>query len=333
METNWPATINPPPLAKFSAVDTVDLSEAEAAISGIFCAHRMTPLERRAAGFHAVHNTARFDGFSVNHLSYGAAVQIDPGTFNNFFLLIVPTTGRTEVLCAGKRVEAAHGTASLLSPTLPSVATWHAGAGNLIILIERTMLERHLTATIDRCVERVEFSPIVPLADGIGEAIGVQALLMQQLAESITCRSTARLVQRKLCDALIGLLIAGVSNNYSDYIHRPSGLPAPAHVKRVEDFIRGNPDQDISIPELAAVAGVSLRTLQEGFRRFRGLTLTEAVREVRLAQWRTLLESARAGARAGDLALLAGLTHYGRATEAYRRRYGENPSETLRRHS
>jgi transcriptional regulator GlxA family with amidase domain len=103
-------------------------------------------------------------------------------------------------------------------------------------------------------------------------------------------------------------------------------------VKRVEEFLRAHPDRDVSVTELAAIAGVSLRALQDGFRRFRNVTLTEAIRDARLVDWRHLLEAPPEGAGVGTLAIAAGLTHLGRAAALYARRYGETPSETLRRH-
>ena len=100
----------------------------------------------------------------------------------------------------------------------------------------------------------------------------------------------------------------------------------------MEDFLRDHPDRETSVTELAAIAGVSLRALQDGFRRFRNTSLTEAIRDARQAHWRKLLETPSQGAGVGHLALAAGLTHLGRAAALYARRYGETPSETLRRH-
>ncbi len=93
-----------PPLATFNAVDTLDPGEAEDEVARIFCPHRLTPLRRSAPGFHAVHNTAPFDGFSVNYVAYGAAVEIDPGKLDRFFLLQVPLTGAADVRCGSARL-------------------------------------------------------------------------------------------------------------------------------------------------------------------------------------------------------------------------------------
>jgi AraC-like DNA-binding protein len=326
-------TTSAPPLAFFNAVDTLDPGEAEDEVARIFCPHRLTPVQRGALDFHAIHNTARFDGFSVNYVAYGAEVEIDPGKLDRFFLLQIPLTGSADVTCGSVHVAASPDTASLLSPTLPTLMTWHRGCAKLIVLIDRWVMEGHLSALLDRHVGHIEFDARVPLTGVAGQAIRAHATLMQDAAnQSVTLPAgTGRLVQRELRNGLVGLLLIGLAHNRSGLLNTPVCAPAPAHVKRVEEFLRAQPDREVSVVELAAIAGVSLRALQDGFKRFRNSTVTEAIREARLAYWRKLLESPPHGAGVGTLALAAGLTHLGRAAALYYKRYGETPSETLRR--
>jgi AraC-like DNA-binding protein len=322
-----------PPLAIFNAVNTLDPGEAEDEVARIFCPHRLTPLLRGAPDFHAVHNTARFDGFSVNYVAYGAAVEIDPGKLDRFFLLQIPLTGSADVTCGSVRVEASPERASLLSPTLPTLMTWHRGCAKLIVLIDRKVVEGHLCALLDRHFDHVAFDPDVALTGPAGQAIRAHAMLMQDAANRSAAlpAGVGKLVQRELRNGLVGLLLTGLTHEHSGALAAPSAAPAPAHVKRVEDFLRANPERETSVNDLAAVAGISLRALQDGFRRFRNTTLTEAIRDARLAYWRKLLETPSHGAGVGTLALAAGLSHLGRSAALYYKRYGETPSETLRR--
>jgi len=326
--------VNTPPLAYFSAVNTFDPGEAEDGVARIFCPHRLTPLHRGAPGFHAMHNSARFDGFSVNYVQYGAEVQIDPGKLDGFFLLQVPLAGSSEVRCGTGRAVSSPEVATLLSPTLPTVMTWHAGCRKLIVLVERKVVEGHLAALLDRSPDAVEFDPSVPLTDAVGHAIRAHVMLMQQAAtQSIVLPAgSGRLVQRELRNGLVGLLLTGLSHDHSALLAKGGAMPAPGHVKRAEDFLAAHPDREISVTELADIAGVSLRSLQDGFRRFRNMTLTEAIRDARLVYWRQLLQSPPTGSGVGALAMAAGLTHLGRAAALYAKRYGETPSDTLRRH-
>ena len=113
-------------------------------IGRIFCPHFLDPLARRAEGFHARHNHARGNGYSVNFVSYGSAVEIDPGALSRFFLLQIPLKGQALVRCGTMLTEAEAGTrASLLSPTLPTRMTWSEGCEKLILLIDRAVMEAY----------------------------------------------------------------------------------------------------------------------------------------------------------------------------------------------
>jgi len=325
---------SPPPLSCFNAVNTADPGEAEDGVARIFCPHRLTPVKRGAPGFHAVHNSARFDGFSVNYVQYGAAVDIDPGRLDGFFLLQVPLDGSSDVRCGAMHVASSPEVATLLSPTLPTTMTWHDGCRKLIVLIDRKVVEGHLSAMLDRAPTAIAFDAQVSLTDAAGRAIRGQVMLMQEAAtQSLQLPAgSGRLVQRELRNGLVGLLLAALPHDQSAALALGAALPAPGHVKRAEDFLHAHPDREISVTELAAIVGVSLRSLQEGFKRFRNITLTQAIRDARIAHWRKLLQSPPSEAGVGALAIEAGLTHLGRAAALYAQRYGEAPSETLRRH-
>src|SRR2546430_13013332 len=80
-------------LAGFRRVATSDVDEAAEQVGRIFCPHRLTPLHSTALDFHALHNCADFDGFSVNYVSYGGSASADPGRPLRLFLPSLPRPG------------------------------------------------------------------------------------------------------------------------------------------------------------------------------------------------------------------------------------------------
>ncbi|CAB4786644.1 unannotated protein [freshwater metagenome] len=83
---------------------------------------------------------------------------------------------------------------------------------------------------------------------------------------------------------------------------------------------------------MARAAGVSIRSLQDGFKRYVGMSPTEYLRDVRLNRVREDLLSERAlSTSIADIAFSWGFTHLGRFAKTYHDRFGELPSETLRR--
>lgn len=105
----------------------------------------------------------------------------------------------------------------------------------------------------------------------------------------------------------------------------------PRAVRRALDFMQAGLERDIGIGELAEVAGLSARALQRQFRTFVGKSPHEALRDIRFERARRLLLLGRPGMRVMEIAATSGFAHLGRFSIEYRRRYGETPSQTLKR--
>jgi AraC-like DNA-binding protein/TolB-like protein len=105
----------------------------------------------------------------------------------------------------------------------------------------------------------------------------------------------------------------------------------PGSVRRALDAMQGNPSSGWSVSELAAVAGVSGRTLQRLFQSFLGKTPQAVLRDIRFDGARRALLQGVPDMGVADVALRCGFPHFGRFSIEYRRRYGEMPSQTLKR--
>jgi len=110
-----------------------------------------------------------------------------------------------------------------------------------------------------------------------------------------------------------------------------SSSPLPRSVRRALDAMRTNVGRDWRLAELARIAGVSGRTLQRQFLRFLGKSPVSVRRDIGFARARHELLRAGAGTRITDVALACGFAHCGRFAVEYRTRYGETPSQTLKR--
>ncbi len=106
----------------------------------------------------------------------------------------------------------------------------------------------------------------------------------------------------------------------------------PAYLRRVVDFIMANLSQPLSINDIATVAGVHARTLHKAFCQHFGESAMAFVQHQRLERvQRQLLEADPQSTSVTDAAIENGFAHLSRFAAAYRHRFGEYPSETLRR--
>jgi AraC-like DNA-binding protein len=147
--------------------------------------------------------------------------------------------------------------------------------------------------------------------------------------------ATAPLVVGSAGRMLAGMLLATFPNDAiapcspSDHCD----ARAPGAVRRAVAFIESRADQDISIADIAAAAGVSRRTIQIAFRRHLDTTPTAYLRKVRLdlAHAELLAASPEDGLTVTAVAYRWGFSSPSRFTERYRTEFGRSPSELLRR--
>ena len=107
--------------------------------------------------------------------------------------------------------------------------------------------------------------------------------------------------------------------------------PCPRHVVRAYDYMVANADQPITLEDLARIAGVSQRTLFNGFKQFKGVAPMSCLRSIRMQRVRRELLEAAPGANVAEIAQKFGFLHLGRFAKAYHEIYDERPSDTLRK--
>ncbi|MEE4119541.1 MAG: helix-turn-helix transcriptional regulator [Paracoccaceae bacterium] len=113
------------------------------------------------------------------------------------------------------------------------------------------------------------------------------------------------------------------------------GASTPAagadHVRRAEEIMRARLGEPLKIADIARAVGVGTRALQMAFAAHLGATPREVLAEMRLDAAHRDLLSASPDETVTDVALVCGFAHLSRFAAAYRRRFGERPSETLAR--
>jgi AraC-like DNA-binding protein len=113
--------------------------------------------------------------------------------------------------------------------------------------------------------------------------------------------------------------------------HWPVGQNAPAaastRFSRAEAFLLEHAREPITVTDIAAAAGLSVRGVQAAFNRHHGITPLAYLRHIRLLLAREQLESDN-GLSVAEVARWAGFAHLGRFAGAYRDEFGELPRQT-----
>jgi len=164
------------------------------------------------------------------------------------------------------------------------------------------------------------------------------------LAEARSLRGFVSYVFSELRNADTPLRRPGASTAVEtlviDLVHAlcdaPTALPASDNSATVRvhaacEFMYAHSSEALTVQQIADAVGVGTRHLQSAFRDITGMTPREKLTEIRLEHVRSKLTAPEPGATVTNVALNSGFVHLGRFAATYRRRYGESPSETLRR--
>jgi transcriptional regulator GlxA family with amidase domain len=131
------------------------------------------------------------------------------------------------------------------------------------------------------------------------------------------------------------MLVSGLALSVEHpYGEEPAGMRGPRRprtVKRALDAMHAEPWRQFTVTDLATIAGIGVRVLQESFRQHVGMSPLSYLRRLRLDGVHAELTRADAWhVTVSEVAYRWGFTHLGRFAGAYRERFGEAPSQTLR---
>ncbi|PZF56718.1 hypothetical protein DEJ23_09150 [Curtobacterium sp. MCSS17_008] len=108
--------------------------------------------------------------------------------------------------------------------------------------------------------------------------------------------------------------------------------PRNARLRAAVEYIHAHAAEDVSIVDLSEAAGLSVRSVQESFRRVFDVSPLTYLRQVRLDRvHEELLEAGPQAGAVGEVARRWGFAHLGRFSASYAERFGEYPKQTLRR--
>jgi len=313
---------------------TSDLEHARSYLGGVFVENRLAYLPRER-GLDFRHRQVKLGPITVNSMQYGAGITVTAPLFGDFYLLQFTLAGGCEFRQGRKCLGIPAGSVAVINPFRPFEKVWLPGTRQLLIKIDRRLVEREFRAwTGSDKTERIEFdlSPV----DSMSTA-GTLTRYVRMLCHDLSNASSHLehpLVRDRIASALVSTLLVSMPHNRGRALEVQTTSIAPFFVRRVEHFIEQNARQAINLEDLAGVAGVSTRALQMGFRRFRNTTPMGYLRAIRLELARS--ELAHAGRKGGSVTAVAnvcGIGHLSRFAGDYKARFGESPFQTLRRGS
>lgn len=308
---------------------STDIDEVQSSVSVMIKPHRLSQ-QYAHQNLCTRLRCASFGRTSVLRLGYGAHVRIQPEELNSFYLVQLPQYGHATVQSGKEIIDSSPHIATILNPNAKIDMTWHANNEQLMLKIDRSLIE--------------------DIAVSMGLHIPESGLVFPTKFEGHQL-ARWKVMQRYILDCAYHLedllksplLLAQIEELMARTLlelHPPKAQEnprytrevLPKYIKLVENYLHEHANQPIKLHELATIAQVSIRTLHARFQEYYGISPMHYLRQIRLDRVRhELLHNNQTELSISEIALRWGFMHHGRFSAEFKQRFGESPSQFIHR--
>lgn len=308
-----------------STITETDWEAASRAVAGAYFPHVLTDLSSNGTVTLSM-RTVDLGPVTLGRLGWGADVSIEcdyPGAYE----VNIPLSGTLESRSCGAEVVSRPGQATVFQANETTlISRWSSDCSVLGVKFDSTYLEQEADRILGTDVRTKLLLPSqVDLTETAGNSwLRLVRSLTAQLREPTDLLANP-VVGPQLAGAITAAFVLAVTPDETR-----ASTPRPRIVKRVLDGLNDDPARAWTAADMAALAGTSIRRLQEGFREYVGRSPSECLLDIRLSRAHADLLEHGPAVTVSDVAARWGFTHAGRFAAAYRRRYGTSPSEHAR---
>lgn len=266
---------------------------------------------------------------SLNRLRYSSRVDITPAQLKDFFLVQMPIHGNATIISEGQEVVSTPQLATVINPEDVTRMRWEPGNDQFLLRISRSLLESTLMGQLGQPLnEPLRFDTAFRWQETPAWC-ALLGYLMECASQGLDL-DKHRLIRQQIEQLVATTLLISHRHNYQQPGNQKRAAIRPSHVRRVQDYIHAHAHETLSAETLADIGGVSLRGLYAGFKNFLGVSPMQYLRDTRMERVRAELLTGEVNNVTG-VALRWGFAHMGRFSAEYKARFGETPSQSMRK--
>ena len=231
----------------------------------------------------------------------------------------VPRQVASSAVHRGSSLAVGPGAAAVYQPEGDPGARWPEGTRLLGVRIDRCAVEDALSDALGRqLMSQIDFTSCMSVKAGAARSwINMLFVFVEQLFRPGGVLNEP-LAGLPFVDSLVRGLLLAVDNPYRSAITGETHVVSPRAVRAAVEIIEDEAHLPLTVSSIAARCHVSVRSLQEGFRRYLDTSPMMYLREVRLRRaHETLLESDPSTTSVAAVAYHWGFTNLGRFAAAH----------------
>jgi AraC-like DNA-binding protein len=271
---------------------------------------------------------------TLGWLSFDTEIQVDADPQEDAYQVNLVSAGQLRAYCGSDQMVATSTRGMVFRPDRPAgFAGWRTPGHMLAVKIERHALEDELRQLLQRPVTGpIAFELALDLSR---RAAADWYRLVCTLATGLfDPESLFRqpFMTVPLVHAVLSGLLLGADHELRAQLDAPARSIGPTSVRRADEYIEQHAHEPLTVAQVASSAGVSIRALQQGFKRSLGATPHQIIQHTRLERaHHDLVNASAEETTVASIGAKWGFPHAGRFAALYHARYDTYPSATLRR--
>jgi AraC-like DNA-binding protein len=317
------------PLSQFPLVSTNSVEAAENALSQSLASCHIKSDPKR---FDVQLNGLNLGRISLSYNRYGADSKVESEFSGDPVFFVVGTGAPTTFRLPGRTIGADSKHPAIIAHSRRMEIERPRESGILVLRTSLPDLEHQLETLANQWRrEPLSFDRDGDLSRGAG---GSLMRLMRFLASELEADPSAekRPVFRRSYEELFLSALLSLPHNHSDLLRGENeAAVSPGIVNIAQEYMQANLGNSVTVSDLLRLCKCSRGTLYSAFRKATGYSPREFLTEQRLHAVRTKLLNPTGADSVSSVAIDCGFVHLGRFARTYRNRFGESPSETLKR--
>lgn len=308
-----------------------NLDEARDTISDAYDSHQLEPIGSQQSVDVSLH-VASLNSVSFSLVHYASDVVATVGEGSGIYVLM-PLMGQLKVNSEGRQILCEPGRAVIQNAGVGFQKVMRNGYKQLVVKFDPDALLQHL-GDLKGIVPTapIHFDSAMDINSSQGASWWRTVNYVMEELRNADLNTPQQLINEPLERLLIQNILRCQPHNYSEALAAPKNYQlAPWYVKRAEDYLQEYFGEAVTLEELAKATGVSSRSLQYGFKKAHGITPMQYLKDVRLERVRNELLRGDTDSSVTPVAMACGFKQLGWFASQYKEKYGETPSETLRR--
>jgi AraC-like DNA-binding protein len=319
------------PLAGFSLIDTNFVEEAEFKLSQTITDLQINRIVNRGK-FRLEMNAVTFGRTSLVFNRFGSGIELKTSMPAESAIFVIGGNVPSRFTTENKKVVVSSQKAAMVAPAREISVERPQNSELLVLRVSMADLIRHFEKlTNKRSKAPLVFDSSIGLKQGSGAML--KSLLNYLVCElehnDFTLKSPS--LKKAYDDMRMTALLSLPHNQMERLNEGRSHYAAPGLVRRAEEYMQAHLNENITIIDLLQISNCSRNALFAAFQSFRGYAPMEFLTKQRLQNARERLLQPFPEDSVTSIAFNSGFNHLGRFSQMYRKRFGEVPSDTLRK--